>query len=119
MESRKGFLVAEMTHWGLEYDEVAKVANICDEYISEIRHQGVVLGEIQDECNSKVEKLQEKLNTRILKNWKLQAKVTRLELSLKDRHPNTCPLCEGDGEWENNVTLITDLCPCCKGKGTV
>ena len=28
-----------------------------------------------------------------------------------------CPLCLGDGEWENVATLITDTCPLCKGTG--
>ena len=31
--------------------------------------------------------------------------------------PEICPLCLGDGEWENNITLTTHQCPLCKGSG--
>jgi DnaJ-class molecular chaperone len=28
-----------------------------------------------------------------------------------------CPLCLGDGEWENVANSIVDTCPLCKGTG--
>jgi len=28
-----------------------------------------------------------------------------------------CPLCLGDGDWENCSTFVTECCPLCKGDG--
>jgi len=59
------------------------------------------------------------------KNWiiSLQLEIeqlkAKLEDALKNKHPNTCPLCEGHRLWKSAKTKITDFCPCCKGKGTV
>lgn len=52
-------------------------------------------------------------------NREIQRKRVNEKFQQIKSYSNTCPLCEGEGEWENNQTCVTDTCPCCNGKGSV
>ena len=49
----------------------------------------------------------------------LEEENQNLKAMLADKNPNTCPLCEGEGTWEDNITLTNRKCPCCHGNGSL